>query len=335
MVKWATLCIAFLLLALTSYRCFWNLEKAPLERWDETTNISVITETLSRGSFPVLYLSDKPFFEKPPVWYYIHLLVAGVADASPIAMRMTSAVGGFLIILLTVSFAWKWWGSLAGVITWIILLATNHLFVTNPSGVFSTHNFRTADVDSLFILFLVATIFTKNPTLQGIFTGLAVLTKGPLGLLPLLVLSIQRKTIMKSWTIAILFILPWYAFMSILFGLPFLSEHFGYHTLARTLLSVEGHNNPMWYYGALLSNRTFFPSWELLVFSIVWIFVDRKLRRDASAVSVALLATAFFLVPTLAQTRLAWYILPMYPFAAITMGAAVSSVLAKLQKISD
>lgn len=307
--------LLFLLIVITLYRCFWNLNQSPIERWDESTNLSVITETRLLGSFPVLYLSGKPFFEKPPLWYWLQVV-------SPYTPRVISAVFGFLAVLLTALLAWKWWGGLASFTAWTVLLTTNQLFVTNPEGIFSTHTFRSGDVDSLFILLMVASIATTRWKLQGFLAGLALLTKGPLGILPLLLFS-------KAWLIALAVAVPWYAYMTIRFGQTFVSEHIGYHMASRALSPIEGHTYPLWYFGSIITNRSFFLSWEILAAALMWIMVRQK---DTKAVRIAVLTILFFLIPTLIQTKLAWYVLPMYPFAALSIGYAVSEAISHYRK---
>lgn len=307
--------LTLLLIALTWYRCFGNLTTNPIERWDEQTNIAVIADTRSHGSFPILFLENTPFFEKSPLWYYLHLFL-------PVHPRVVSAFAGLLTILLTAYITWKWWGPLAGFVSWVILLTTNHLFVTNPSGIFSTHTFRSADVDSLFMFLLVASFFVDSPKWKGLLAGLAVLTKGPLGALPILFSTNKITSI--CWALAT--ILPWYTYMVAQFGETFLSAHFGYHLYTRSVMPLEGHTQYWWYYASILSNRHLFFSWELLVGSMIYLFATKKLK-DSRIRSIVIMAATLLLVPTFVQTKLAWYILPFYPFAALVIAAGVSAAI--------
>jgi 4-amino-4-deoxy-L-arabinose transferase-like glycosyltransferase len=313
---------------LTLYRCFWNLGKAPFVRWDEGTNVGVISETLVRKSFPVLLYHGTPFFEKPPLWYYVNIPIAAIFGISQLSMRMISAAAGFAVILLTVLLALRWWGPIAGFVSWAVLLATNHLFVTDPAGIFSTHTFRSADPDALFILFIVASFSSKQPVWKGIFAGLAVLTKGPVGFIPLFtVLGTKAFRVAMGWALVVT--APWYVFMTGTFGNAFISAHIGYHLAERFITPIEGHANVLWYFAELLGNRQLFLSWELLVVSVVWLIVKKKLS-DIRIVYVVLMTGILFLLPTLSRTKLAWYILPMYPFTALVIGAAASDISAYL-----
>jgi 4-amino-4-deoxy-L-arabinose transferase-like glycosyltransferase len=319
--------VCLFLVFVSLYRCFWNLNSASFERWDEATNVAVVSETLSLNYFPILIYQGKPFFEKPPMWYYINIPVAALIGVSTVSMRMVSAAAGLAVILLTARLAWQWWGPVAGVVSWIILLTTQHLFITNPDGIFSTHTFRSADLDALFLLFIVASFGAKRTVWKGIFAGIAVLTKGPLGFVP--IISAGRKSFPAAVGWALIVSVPWYLFMTGTFGFPFLTAHFGYHIVERLFIPIEGHDNSPWLYTRLLINRQVFLSWELLIGSLIWLIAGKKLS-DVRILNSVMMTVILFFLPTIAQTKLAWYILPIYPFAALLIAAAAADFAAGL-----
>lgn len=316
-----------LFLALTVYRCFFNLTALPIERWDEQTNSAVVSDSLSHMSFPSLRLGDQPFFEKPPLWYYVALAASAATGTQLITSRIISAMFGFAVILLTAFIARGWWGPVAGYTAWAVLLTTNHLFVTNPGGIFSTHTLRSADVDSLFILLILLSFGTTNALAAGLWAGLAILTKGPLGMLPILISSViirKKKYVVPALRTCFFVIAPWYMYMIAAYGQPFITEHVIYHLGQRTILPIEGHNNPVWYYVSIITNRAFFLSWELVVAAVFWIVIRGLYTKDTMMQRTLLMAGVLFLIPTLTRTRLAWYILPVYPLLAMTIAAAAS-----------
>lgn len=337
------------LATITLYRLFSGLQTEQIQQWDEGTNILVIQETTIRESFPILFLSDEPFFEKPPLWYYLQLGLFSRGLNSIFYMRVTSALCGLGIIVLSMLLAKKWWGTIAAYGTWFVLLTTNHLFTTNPEHIFSTHTFRSADVDSLHILLFLLSfacgLYMKRSYLftcfAGIFAGLSVLTKSPLGLLPLLVLTIvfliqSQHTMLKiglAWFCFIGITLPWYLFMYSMFGLQFLDSNMIYHIQLRTIIALEGHYNPWWYYGYLLSNpKIFFVSW-LFPLLFFWTLYKRNITTDTLLFACYILCVLFFIIPTIMQTRLAWYILPFYPFAALIVGKALQDIYNTVTKV--
>ena len=326
---------AIFIITITYARFFPTLMQSPIQKWDEQTNISIVTNEKSMQHFPILYKGDQPFFEKPPLWYWATMAVNTSLTDGAHSARVISAMAGFFILLLTTFLAWRWWGYAAGLSTWLVLISTNHLFTINPHGAFSTHTFRSSDVDSMHILFLVISFACLTGTtklasiLAGLAAGLSVLSKSPLGLLPLFVATLLPPTkrtipnIMLSWGVAATIILPWYIWMTTQFHIPFLSSHFGYHLAARIQIPLEGHNKPFWYYARILSARHFFLSWEWLVGSVFFI-TTQKYLNDRLLLFTLVMALSTFIVPTITSTKLAWYVLPFYPFAALLIGFATS-----------
>lgn len=327
---------------LTYQRIFPALDHAPVQTWDESTNVSVVKNSLSTHSFPALSRLDQPFFEKPPLWYFSTMLLAKNNAPTVANGRFISAVFGFLTILLTTFISWRWWGSVGAITTWGVLMTTNHLFITNPGGSFSTHTFRSADVDSMHILFLMVSFAAAThmhtrtiAVICGVAAGLSMLSKSPLGLLPLLVITMiqfnrpEKKYIVLAWISAAVILLPWYLWMSILYGLSFIGSHFGYHLWIRVTLPLDGHNKPLWYYINVLMGRHFFLSWEWLAWSTIYLYVQKKVQ-DKRIPYMLTMALVTLLIPTLTSTKLAWYLLPFYPFAALIIGAATSKTIQTL-----
>lgn len=327
-----------LLTLLTIWRLFSGLGQAPFERWDEVTNVEVVTNLITTRSFPALYAFHQPFFEKPPLWYYLSALIARAVGVSKNSMRALSVVSGLCIILFTVYLAWRWWGTASGFTAWIVLLTTNQLFITNPAGYFATHTFRSADLDALLIAFMIVAFaacasLKKCSVIAGLATGLGVLTKGPFGFVPLVIatlLFIRKKryfcSLWTAWIVGAAVAVPWYLYMTARFGSTFLSAGIGYHLIDRAISPLEGHASSPLFYVWVLASRSVFLSWELLAGSLIWLTVKKKFTDMRVLYSVCM-TVVLFLIPTVVQTKLAWYILPVYPFAALTIAAAVGDLV--------
>jgi len=330
LLVFGTLCI----IGITTFRFFPTPQHIPFQKWDEQTNIAIVTNPLSIKYFPMLYKDSQPFFEKPPLWYWA-TIVTTKHNTNAHTARTVSAICGLLTILFTTYLAWRWWGYIAGLFTWILLVTTNHLFTINPAGSFSTHTLWSADLESMHILFLMISFafLTQSSkhaaAIAGIAAGLSVLAKSPLGLLPLIVATLTRPNSDRSnnytvsWGTMIATVLPWYLWMISQFHLPFLATHFSYHMAARIALPLEGHVKSIWYYAQIVSERHFFLSWEWLVGSALYIFLQR-LYKDPIVKFTLIMAGATFIIPTIVSTKLAWYVLPFYPFAALLIGFATS-----------
>ncbi len=332
--------IVFVLTVLTLFRCFSGISIAPLQKWDENTNVRVVRESVDLKSFPVLYLDGVPFFEKPPLWYWVHSLIPPAGNLL-LSMRFINALLGFFTILVSVYISFSSWGRASAVITWCILLASHQLFITNPGGIFSTHTLRSADVDSLtiFLIICMTHILISNRKnkahliMLGILSGLAVLSKGPIGIVPICIhiaIRLRRNTRVTSKSLYIpvglllLIVLPWYTFMTYSFGNEFITNHFFYHIARRVLIPLEGHIQPWWYYIYLFSGFHTFPGFIFLVISFLWSMYRNLLHGNRALQIIYVLFFIYFFTPMIIQTKLAWYILPAYPFAAILTGAVLS-----------
>ncbi len=320
--------VIILLLLISFILCFYKLDNLQLEKWDESVNTSVVKETLTTKNQLILKYNKEPFFEKPPLWYYFSLINVKVIGYSNFTLRLVSAVSGFIIIILVYKLSKKISSHLGAVIAVLILLSTSHLFIFNPGGFFSTHNIRSADSDLLQILFMVISFYFftyKKSFLGSIFTALAVLTKGPLGFLPQVVFLTRLKgetklKKLKSIVLTLLLIAPWYIYMYFLFGADFLENHIGYHLWSRFTLPLENHQGGWHYYLNVLFNSKVFPTFPLLILALIVTVKRIKKLKGYKDYSLSVIILLIFLITTITQTKLAWYILPIYPFSAILIG---------------
>ena len=181
----------------------------------------------------------------------------------------------------------------------------------------------------------------------GVSLGLAVLAKGPVGLvLPMAVsvlFSLWAGKLRLMWTWgcvlgALLFVLvalPWYVWVGIDTKTDFLQGFFMTHNVGRYLRPMENHGGPIYYY--LIVMAVGFAPWSAFLGLVVWqAFRDARFlassrgeglsQGDANATR-SLTATRFlacwivvYLVFfSLSGTKLPNYILPIYaPLAILT-----------------
>jgi len=172
-------------------------------------------------------------------------------------------------------------------------------------------------------------------TLIALFSGIAVLAKGPVGvLLPgltiILFLLLKRRLVNQVITtpwlpmVALFFgiVLPWYAMATRANGLDFLTRFIGFSNFERFTSVLYSHPGPPWFY---------FPWVFLLLFpwSIYlpvamarlefWKFETWKVEDDPA--DTALFATIWLVVIlsffSAAATKLAGYILPVVPAGSL------------------
>ena len=332
------------LVVMAAVQCFWGLSFHPVERWDEGTNLQVVTETLQSSSPWILKLNDGPFWEKPPLWYDAGLVSVSFFGNSIFSLRLVTAVAGFLLVLLVYGMARAWYSPLSGSVAGLVMLSIGQLWQYNPANVFATHNLRSADSDALQMLLMTLTVFALTKALQSqrwlylgaLLTGLAFMTKGPLAFLPTLLFAVwvlgqrikfTRKSVLTAFGLFGFMVLPWHLLMTIFYGGRFWNEYLGYHLLARLGGALEGHREGGGYYLGLLMKPEFFPGIGLFVAALAfgaWRWVKRRRFEEFVLLGMTL---GTFVIISLAGTKLAWYLLPVYPFVAVLAGGMIAAVL--------
>ncbi len=326
---------------------FANLSRQPLERWDETTNSTVIREFVQQPNW-ILSLDNKPFFEKPPLWYYLTGIAVKIFTNEIQGLRVVTAASGMFIVLTVIFMINTQLSTRAANLAVLLVLSTGQLFRTNAGGFFSTHTFRSADMDALQILlllwgvhfFLFGTEKHRDYVTSGICFGLAVLTKGPvaffvLGITSLFVLFTKpsdsyRKTLIACCTCVIV-TLPWYLFMTLTFGSSFISDHIGYHLFQRASHALEGHNQPWWFYIKILVDPQVSSTGG--IFTILLPYMISRWKTMPHIVKFStILSLTYIGVLSLVRTKLAWYILPAYPFLCISTSWSVIEIINRIRK---
>jgi len=161
------------------------------------------------------------------------------------------------------------------------------------------------------------------------------MTKGPIALMLTILITIyiffklkylfyNRKIFLLIITTTLLTILPWYGFMYLSFGNDFVSQHFIYHVAKRSFQTIESHNESVWFYIKILTNFKINLLWPISILAILHSIKNIKksfIHYISGAFPILLLITL-----TLIQTKLAWYILPIYPFIGIGIGVLLEDI---------
>ena len=105
--------------------------------------------------------------------------------------------------------------------------------------------------------------------------------------------------------------------MNLKFGAMFVDNFVDYHILSRAITPLEGHNESILFYLGILLD----PRMNALGIPVVLkLFTLRKpknfLVKKVIQYSIIFIFLSILLF-TLAQTKLAWYILPVYPLLAL------------------
>jgi 4-amino-4-deoxy-L-arabinose transferase-like glycosyltransferase len=308
----------------------------PLTNWDEGIYAEISREMLSLGVL-VPHWNYQPWFEKPPLMFWITAAFFKIFGIHDFWARAGSALSGVAIVALLHGWLIQRKDALAAWLSTIILLSTFGFL----------HVCRVGEMDVLLSLgcciALVGLTAIQNRKLNGwylFWVGLAIalMTKGAASIVliitALLFAAIERWTFARIsrsfWLGLLLFllaVLPWHLYMFHLFGASFLTEYLGFHVLARATHQIEDHITHWWYY-----------FWVLLIsaapFVLLYPFaiVDSFRRKELRAWSIfAVVVVGFF---TIVQTRLPHYIAPAYPALAMLTSVFLAARLRELQRKS-
>ncbi len=167
------------------------------------------------------------------------------------------------------------------------------------------------------------------------FMGLAVLTKGPIGLvLPGLTVLAFTLYLGNCWQIfweskplrglglVAAINAPWYILVTLANGQKYIDSFFGYHNVERFTAVVNRHSAPIYFY-LIVVLIGFFPASVYLPQAITRIRVQQRSRWQESprCSQLGLFAlfwfATVFIFFTIAVTKLPSYVLPLMPAAAI------------------
>lgn len=329
--------IALLLTALVLY-AFAFLGSRGLWDPDEGRYTAVALEMLRAGDsiHPQLH-PEHPHFTKPPLTYWAIEGAVAAFGYSEWAVRTPGA----LAFLLTLGLLY-WLGRVyVPTRPWLpALIYATTLLPYVAAGVVTTDTLLTA-WETLAVSAFVAGLIRPRRSLQLLLwagLGLAFLTKGPPGLLPLLAMAVftvwRRDWSGLGWLfsgagLALFAVigLSWY--LAVVLSAPGLWHYFIQYELIARVASATHHRHSEWYGAVLVYLPTFL--FGALPWSLLWLARLPRWRRRGWAPFRAWMPPEQFLlfwlfVPlvvfVLARSRLPFYVLPLFvPLALLTARA--------------
>jgi dolichol-phosphate mannosyltransferase len=329
---WAATLTTILLLLAVAGSLFFTRLSAPLLEPEESRYAEIPREMLAEGRFVEPVLHGEPYYQKPPLFYWLVMLcysVFGVHDWAARLVPATAAVGTVL--------ATYWWGRrTAGAATGF--LGALLLCLTARYAYFA----RMLALDGLLCLWVVLGLAAghialregRRPwwVLSAVACGLGILTKGPVALVliavPLMLIAFldrrMRPLEARGWVgYASLALGPagaWVTAMAVFQPAAALEFVWQHHVLR--FLAPLDHAQPVWFYLPGLFVGTM--PWALLLWPLGK-FVARKARRTAARRSPEfgffLLAFAWGLAFfSLAGCKRAGYVLPALPPLCLALG---------------
>jgi len=296
----------------------------------EARYIELPRQMLATGDFLTPRINGVPYFEKPPLFYWLQAAVLGLFGMGEFSGRIVTALLTTLTCLITYACARMLYGRATGLLSATIL----------ATCVLGYSLSRIAVLDVSVTLFITATLACfiaaqKNPRfyiIMYIASALAMMSKGLIGIvIPGMVIGAwivctRRWTVLKEarlFTGLIIFGLiaaPWHIMMAQKHP-DFLNFYFIHEHFTRYLTDEHKRNQPWWFFiGVTIAGLL--PWVGLLPGALKQL----KWKTDPNALFLLLWALLPFLFFSASHSKLASYIFPIFPPLVIMMGHYVSRV---------
>jgi 4-amino-4-deoxy-L-arabinose transferase-like glycosyltransferase len=328
-----------------------GLGRLPLLGRDESLYAEAAREMYATGDWVTPRVNGGPFFEKPPLHYWLAAASFRAFGVSPFAARLPAALMGLLAVVLTVAVGARVWGRRAGILAGLALATSLQVVLIARMGIM--------DVPLTCLVTLALLVYARwvrgthvvevlaLGAAFGLCVGLALLLKGMAGLLPvgiaashaayLLVARVRLArgsapahgdavraffgaiSVFLAQVVVCVVAIPWFQIMSARHGHPFVSTLLGREHLARIVEPMQGHGGFVLYYLGVIA-VSFFP-W--VVFLPTALFSRARPTDDVQAFWRSLLIVWFAVVLilfSLIRTKLPGYVTPLFPAMALLVG---------------
>jgi len=303
-----------------------NLGNVALRDWDEGYQGTVAKDMYKTGNLLYPTYLGEPFFLKPPIVFWLINISYHLGGVSEFTTRLPcaflSGCGVFFLYLLAKEiFPERRIAFQVAIVYLTLLPVVRHNRLAMLDGIANT-----------FFIFSFWSIYKAK--LQpywaigvGIGLGLVALTKGILVLAFLVIMIVfllwdkQVKIFLNhflplGFILGFLPVFAWYFLQYQHYGQAFIDAHFTSQFVDRVTTTLEGHKGPFWYYGLELIKYS--CPWLLFLPSAL-VFTKQSLPESWAKLSLVGLVLYLTMI-SLMQTKLPWYIIPLYPFLALSIG---------------
>ncbi|EKQ51685.1 MULTISPECIES: glycosyltransferase family 39 protein [unclassified Clostridium] len=338
--------ILIAILAAASFNIFYNLGIVPIYSWDEARHGVSAYEMIKNNNYIVnTYAYKNDYWNlKPPISYWAIILGYKMAGFNALGLRIISGVAAVITILIITAFSLYMNGRLASLIS-AIVLSTTIPFITE-------HCARTGDADSIYVFFFtiamisLALIEKSEKWLYGFgFSfALAFLTKSlhagnimVIGIVYLIFSKTFFKLKIKQIILLILTccspILIWGILRYREDGIEFFKTIVKFDLVARSSTVLEGHIGGYCYYIEHLQWSYFY--WNLIfvgtTMACIVLLYRYRYAEHKTIVNRILIIVLWIGVPfilyTMVKTKISWYLLPVFPAMALSIGSTCSLLL--------
>jgi 4-amino-4-deoxy-L-arabinose transferase-like glycosyltransferase len=322
---------------------FTGLGRNHLIPWDEAIYAKVAKNMVVNNEYIIPRWDSMitGWFEKPPLYMWMMSGFMQILGFNSWAARLPSAIFGFATIVLVYLMGKKMFNKTVAFISSLAITTTIQFLYYSRASML--------DVTATFFITLALYLYWQAKKSEGIYkwifsgisTGLAVMTKGFVGLLPFLVIGlyeislylfykqkISRKLVFNyilTFVSFMLIALPWHLTMYRMFGNAFLDKYFFYHVWDRATTAIEDKGNPFFWYVIVL--KVSMRIWFVALLGALPFSLFRSFKKDKKYLFLSIWSVSIFLFFSVAKSKLVWYITPIYPALVLIVGTFSERIL--------
>jgi len=331
--KWLMAGLVFLVISISFFKTGGYL----LFDVDEAVFSEASREMVVTGDVITPTYNFEPRYDKPILFYWAMAGAFKVMGATEFAARFTSAGLGVLLVLVTFLFARRFCGQREALWSALVLLLNLEFFVYSHSAV----------TDMTLCFFIASALYAAFGAVKTgdrrlylafwVSSALAMLTKGAIGLLfplsiTLVYLFVQkdmravRRLLNPLYILAFLAVaMPWFLLEYHAQGYEWFDAFIIKHHIHRFTGVISSHGGPPYFY-VLVLLAGFFPWVALLPEALIR--GVRNIRQRFEKHDVFLFSTIWFFFVfiffSISRTKLPNYIFPAIPACSVMVGAILA-----------
>jgi 4-amino-4-deoxy-L-arabinose transferase-like glycosyltransferase len=340
--------LAYVALSLATLNLTVRLDREMIDVWDESLYATSALEMRSSGQWAATtFQGELDYFNsKPPLNTWLIATSFEALGVHLVSLRLPSALAAWLTVVVAFVWARSHFGVMTAGLTALVLGST-YPFLYVHAG-------RTANADAplaLIVTLATVVVWTSGThRSRGVWLGplaaAALMLKGPAALAfvgPLVMADVVAARaeggLDSRWwrtrgigALAGGLLVAWWAVARYhVDGWRFLGRLVSYDMVGRATSGVEGHDE-VWYYYALVLLRHHYEWLGVTVGALALApsslprlrtWVQRPDAPSRLRLTVLAWVVATLVVPTIVPTRLAWYLNPFYPGAAVMTALAI------------
>lgn len=325
-----------MLLAVSFFSFFWKLGYNEVFDLDEALYANCAREMALNGDFITPHINGVPFYEKPPLVYWMGALNYRLLGRNPWTTRLPSALLSLLMTLMIYYFGRSRMNEQTGFLAGL-------MYALNPLVIGEAHQLTT-DATVAFCIAAALVCFHVAVSTRGkplwyygfwVFCALGVLAKGAPGIvfpvfiaftylywvkqkrLSATLAELKRPRLYIGCMLFLVIAAPWHIAALVIDGRPFWEMYIIRQHLGRFYGLDKAHHAPIWFYlPALLLG---FMPWS---FHLGQAYFRREEPSDNIEnrhfrLFLRIWMAVIFIVFSLSGSKLVSYILPLYPAAAL------------------